>query len=150
MQAGVPDIGGHYEPPPSIAEAKAAWEDIKNILQPRRKTGRGHLPFKGDEGLRRRLGQMRMFLYKYSHGMMGWTTASIDTAREMEGSTYIARKIREWSRAFIGNRRALPHSRLINGYWNASLLDQSFQIWKESGQEERKYCSRVRGTNRNA
>ncbi|KAI0682855.1 hypothetical protein BC835DRAFT_1423920 [Cytidiella melzeri] len=34
-----------FEPPPSVAEARAAWMDVKNILQPRQKSGRRHLTF---------------------------------------------------------------------------------------------------------
>ncbi|KAI0682186.1 hypothetical protein BC835DRAFT_1424720 [Cytidiella melzeri] len=104
------DPDARFEPPPSIAEAQAAWLDIKNILQPRRKSGRGYLRFEGDEGLRRRLAQMRMFLYKYANGTMGWISASLDTMRNTEASKYMARKLREWTRAFIRNRQALPYS----------------------------------------
>lgn len=117
-----------YKPPLSVKDAKAAWEDIRNLLEPRRKCGKGHLPFSGDDQLRRRMEQIRMFLWKYIKGISSWTIASLETAQDWEVGDYKARQIRVWTRKFISDRHALPISKLIKGDWNACLLDRKPEL----------------------
>ena len=55
--------------------------------------------------------QMRMLLYRYSTGMGLWMEASDNVAQNLEKAekdSYIARKLREWTRAFIKDRHNLP------------------------------------------
>ena len=111
-----------FQPAPSIREAISAHKDIKNLLRPRRKNGIGHLRFDGDDGLRHRMEQMRMFLYRYSGGTSGWMAASLEVAGLYEEGEYRARQLRAWTRAFLADRHALPYSNM--GTWNESLLDK--------------------------
>lgn len=113
-----------YEPPPSIAEAYKAWEDIKKLIKPPRNSGRGYKPFDGDDELYSRLTQMRMLLYKYSSGMAGWTEASHQVSQLFEYGETRARRLRTWTRAFLADRHALPYSAFVNGDWNQCLLDE--------------------------
>jgi hypothetical protein len=83
----------HYQPPLSIREAYAALSDIKNLLEPQRKNGKGRLPFKGSNILRSQTRQMQMLLYKYTTGMSTWTAASLEVVQSFEKGEYHARKL---------------------------------------------------------
>jgi hypothetical protein len=70
---------------------------------------------------------MQMFLWLYTdkdspnYGRPGaWTVASKQTAHNLHKDAWMARKLREWTRAFILDRNDIP----INSYgeWNVSIL----------------------------
>jgi hypothetical protein len=108
---------------PTVAEAEAAFEDIKNILKPPRKKGPGSVHHGLDEFTHSRIEAMRKFLWKYVAGnsTARWVTASLETARDHERGPHHARMLREWTHAFIANRENLPKN--IYGTWNVSMLD---------------------------
>lgn len=113
-----------YEPAPSIMGAQKAWEDIKLLLRPPRKSGRGYKPFTGDDELYDRMVQMRQLLHRYHTGVGGWIELSIQVAEDWERGAARAKLLRAWTRAFIADRHALPYSAYVNGNWNQCLLDQ--------------------------
>jgi hypothetical protein len=123
---------GKFTPPPTIESAKAALTDIKVILNPMRKSGKGHKDPGLDLLLRKRLEAMQMFLWGYSdtestdaghHGSIRskWTAASTRTAHALEKGPHFARNLRKWTHAFIADREELPENPY--GQWSVSLID---------------------------
>jgi hypothetical protein len=108
---------------PTIAEAKAAFEDIKRILKPPRKNGPGYVQHGLDEFTHSRIEAMRKFLYKYVAGNSTacWGAIALATARDHGRGPYHARLLREWTHGFIANRKDLPTNSY--GTWNTSMLD---------------------------
>jgi hypothetical protein len=108
---------------PTIAEAEATFRDIKQILKPSRKNGPGSVHHNLDELMHSCIEAMRRFLWKYVAGndTTLWVPASLETARDHERGPYHARLLREWTHAFIVNRKDLPTN--IYGTWKASMLD---------------------------
>ena len=78
---------------PTIAEAEAALEDIKEFLKPSRKTGPGSVHHGLNELTHSHIEAMRMFLWKYVAGnsTTRWVPASLDTAHDHERGTHHAR-----------------------------------------------------------
>ena len=111
--------------PPSIDAARAAHAQLDEILNPRRKSGKGHKDPGLDLLLRSRLEAMKRFLWNYTNTASRfyekWIAASIDTARASEKGPWFARRLREWSSAFINNYEVLPFN--VYGTWNKSRLD---------------------------
>ena len=111
-------IGVHHFMP-TVAEAEAAFEDIKKILKPPRKKGAGSVHHSLDEFTHSRIEAMRKFLWKYVAGNSTacWVTASLETACDHERGPHRACMLQEWTHAFIANREN------IYGTWNVSMLD---------------------------
>jgi hypothetical protein len=107
----------------AIAEAEAAFKDIKQILKPSRKMGPGSVHHSLDELTHSRIEAMRKFLWKYVAGnsTAHWVLASLETAHDHERGPHHARLLREWTHAFIVNRKNLPKN--VYGTWKASMLD---------------------------
>ncbi|KAG1748879.1 uncharacterized protein EDB91DRAFT_1244688 [Suillus paluster] len=123
-----PFTAGQYIPPPTVAEAAAALSDLKLLIQPCRTSGIGHKDPKLDLLLWSRLKKMRMFLWNYTKpvGACRWQAASLMTANAYEKSTWLAGRLRQWTRAYILDRNDLPFN--IYGTWNSSILeDEDFK-----------------------
>ena len=114
---------GKYQFVPTIADAEAAFADIKNILKPPRKKGPGYLHHGLDDLTHSCVEAMRKFLYKYVAGNSTalWSAASLETAKDHERGPYQAHLLREWTHAFISNRNDLPKN--IYSTWQTSMLD---------------------------
>ncbi|KDQ56240.1 hypothetical protein JAAARDRAFT_79306 [Jaapia argillacea MUCL 33604] len=117
-----PSSSGKFEPPPSIEEAKRALKDIRDILSPWRKKGKGHLPFQGDDLLQAQLGMMKTHLWIYTSESLTWITASLKAASTHQRSTHTAQKIREWNWSFLVDRGKMPLN--LYGAWSASMLNK--------------------------
>lgn len=115
-----PEIGV-FEPPPSVADALAALKAIKLVLKPRRECGIGSKDPRIDLLLRGRLDLMKMFLWHFVDSTDGWIASSLAVAHAAERGPWLARKLREWSRAYIKDRDCLPLNEY--GRWNVSLLE---------------------------
>lgn len=97
-----------FVPPPSLELAKAALTDIKAILRLPR-NGREYKDSDLQPSLQVHLEAMHMFLWKFcdaksmAKGRNGskWTAPSLDTAYCLKKGPYYARKLREWTHAFI-------------------------------------------------
>ena len=107
---------------PTIPAAQSALKDIALLLRPKWKKGPGHV----DPGLnpltQRRLQWMEAFLWAYvdpEHGKE-WIDASLHTAQTFQKGPHMARKLREWSRLYINDRKQIPANPY--GSWNTSLL----------------------------
>jgi hypothetical protein len=109
---------------PTIAEAEAAFADIKKILKPPCKKGPGYLHHGLDDLTHSRIEAMRKFLWKYVAGNSTgrWVPASlqVETAHDHERGPHHARQLREWTHAFIANRKDLPKN--IYGTWKIFTL----------------------------
>jgi hypothetical protein len=119
-----PLVAGQYSPPPTIDEAAIALKDIRLMLNPPRASGIGYKDPKLDSLLQSRLEKMRMFLWNYidpSNKTRGWQAASLQTARAFEKTTWLAGRLRQWTRAYILDREDLPLN--IYGTWNSSKLE---------------------------
>ena len=119
---------------PSIPDARAAKEDLENVLHPWRTSGRGHKDADIDSTLRHRLKLMRSHLVVYTdpiHGK-GWTEASKEAIRICDigctariNGSYVSRQLRQWSKAYILDRNALPQK---NRHGGISIIeDQDLQ-----------------------
>ncbi|KAH9912824.1 uncharacterized protein B0H18DRAFT_857820, partial [Fomitopsis serialis] len=108
---------------PSIHDAKAALEDISNLLRPWRASGKGHKAFSGDDLLRRRLEMMKNMLWHYTRDIdrHTWQKASLDAAHAFDQGRTTAETIRGYCRAFITDRTDLPYNSY--GTWNVSIMD---------------------------
>jgi hypothetical protein len=119
-----PLVAGQYSPPPTIDEAAIALKDIRLMLNPPQASGIGYKDPKLDSLLQSRLEKMRMFLWNYidpSNKTRGWQAASLQTARAFEKTTWLAGRLRQWTRAYILDREDLPLN--IYGTWNSSKLE---------------------------
>ncbi|KAF7969760.1 hypothetical protein HWV62_11377 [Athelia sp. TMB] len=124
---------GTFLPAPGLLDAKSALEDLKRILRPPRKSGPGYEDPKLDPMFRERLEGMKQLLWTYidpeSLTYNQWQAASLRTSRSLGWSVYRARKLREWSRAFILDREDLPYNPY--GRWNLSVLDTDETLAQE-------------------
>ncbi|KAH9921098.1 uncharacterized protein B0H18DRAFT_956715 [Fomitopsis serialis] len=109
---------GKFVSAPSTAKAEAAWQDICNLLRPRRKSGKGFKHFSGDKHLQ----MMRATLQNYTDPIepMSWKKASIEAVRALDGGSGTAESVRRWCQAYIADRNDLPHN--LYGMWNESIL----------------------------
>jgi hypothetical protein len=110
---------------PSVNAAAFAHAGLNEILHPRRKNDKGYLDPKLDLLLQSRLEGMKRFLWNYTNPASSyygkWTAASLDTATASEKGPWFARRLREWSSAFIDDPKNLPHN--VYGTWNKSCLE---------------------------
>lgn len=124
---------GVYVVAPPIEEVRSAHADLKNILKPRQVTGKGYKDPEFDELFKSRLLSMKQFMWTYinpdSELKGRWTAASLATANNLEKGPAHARKLREWTQAFIDNREDLP----VNPYgaWTKSVIDKYPEIAQE-------------------
>ncbi|KAG1866327.1 hypothetical protein C8R48DRAFT_772427 [Suillus tomentosus] len=85
--ARINTVTGFYKPSPTVEEAHLAFNDIKRILRPPKKTA-GYQDPKLDSVFRRRLEGMKQFLWVYvdpqSSAYGKWTMASLLTAKALE------------------------------------------------------------------
>jgi hypothetical protein len=114
---------GTYKFPPTIAEAEAAFADIKKLLKPPRKKGPGYDHHNIDELTHSRVEVMRKFLWKYISGnsTAQWGSASLETAHDHKRGAHHARLLWEWTHAYIVDRSDLPKN--TYGTWKTSMLD---------------------------
>ncbi|KAF8800301.1 hypothetical protein BYT27DRAFT_7262950, partial [Phlegmacium glaucopus] len=104
--------------------AMQALEDLKQLLNPARKTGHGYLDPGLDCFVRSRLEGMRMMLNFYTHKQSltydAWAASSIQASLGLGKGLHCACRIRRLTRQFIKDHTVLP----INPYgdWNESML----------------------------
>jgi hypothetical protein len=124
---------GTFVEAPSVMEAKQAWEDLKRIIKPPRNAGPGYKDPNLDLLTRFRLESMQQFLWTYINPQSAyhsrWGAASLHTATSLEKKEAYARRLREWSRAFIEDREHLPINKY--GAWNESILDKDTELAQE-------------------
>lgn len=113
--AASPTGKSQYQPPPSMREAQRAHTDIKKLVKDETRK-------KSSGKLLSALQEMKMLLNGYTGGTYGWIAASLHVTEQHESGIYRARQLRSWTRSFISDRNALPHSNM--GTWNLSLLDK--------------------------
>ncbi len=104
-----------YINPPSLKQAKLAFYDLTNIIQPPRKSGKGRGHFVGGDKQQTQLEQMRVFLGYYccqdqAEKQMGWKMASRKAAHAFRRGDDRARTLRKWAQAFITDRSNLPEA----------------------------------------
>jgi hypothetical protein len=112
---------GLFEPPPSLELARSALAGIKIVLNPPRNTRAGHKDPGFDLLLRGRLDLMKMFLWRYVDSPDGWIASSLHVAHAAERGPCLAKRLREWTRAYIKDPECLPFN--VYGRWNISLLE---------------------------
>jgi hypothetical protein len=119
---------GTFVFPPTRAEAEAALSDMKNILKPPRKNGKAYKSSGLDGVTRTRLEGIKMFLGTFiqmekeePEKRGNWTKASKLTTYVRGESQYYAKKLREWAREFIDDRKEIPENRYGRG--NKSAID---------------------------
>jgi hypothetical protein len=110
--------------PPTILKAKAALEDLKKILNPPRKTGRGYIIADIDLYVRTRLEVMQTMLNLYTNPKSctydTWGASSSQAAISVGRGRSCAERLCQLNRRFISDRTFL----LLNpfGTWKESLL----------------------------
>jgi len=109
---------------PLQSVAKPALEDLRRLLNPARKTGRGYIDPGLDSFVRSRMEGMKMMLNFYTHEQSftydTWAASSLQASMALGMGLHCARRIRRLMRQFIKDRTMLP----INPYgdWNESML----------------------------
>ncbi|KAG1811337.1 hypothetical protein EV424DRAFT_1515609 [Suillus variegatus] len=93
--------------PPSLDSARLALCDLRNLLHPPR--DKGHRPkVTGLTSiLKKRLSWMEYFLHAFIQGA-AWSAAALKTVQFVGKGPYMSRKVREWSKAYIQDRKNLP------------------------------------------
>lgn len=125
--------GGSFRPPPDLRDAELALADLKKILRPPRKSEPGYEDPKLNMLFRERLEGMKQLLWTYidcqspTYGQ--WMATSLRTSRSLGHTVHHARKLREWSRAFILDREQLPYNPY--GKWNLSVLETDETLAQE-------------------
>jgi hypothetical protein len=96
--ARINTVTGFYKPSPTVEEAHLAFNDIKRILRPPKKTA-GYQDSKLDSVFRHRLEGMKQFLWVYvdpqSLAYGKWTMASLLTAKALERKPAHSRVLHE-------------------------------------------------------
>jgi transposase len=124
---------GAYIAAPTIEEVRSAHADLQNILKPRQVTGKGYMDPEFDELFKFWLLSMKQFMWTYINpdsGFTGcWIAASVKTANNLEKGPAHAKKVHEWTRAFIYDCEDLP----VNPYgaWSESVIDMHPEIAQE-------------------
>ncbi|KAK7059550.1 hypothetical protein R3P38DRAFT_2758972 [Favolaschia claudopus] len=109
---------------PTVERAQAALKLINDLLRPPRKTGAGYKKCELHLYTRTRLEWMASFLHLYcseppkgTHSVQSrWISASLAAAHAAQKGPWAARKIRQWTRAFMKDSKDLPKSPY--GKWN--------------------------------
>jgi hypothetical protein len=95
--------GGKFVFPPSIEQAEKAFDNLMNILKPRRKKGPGFTDPGLDKIVTERLSAMKLFCFNYldmskkNKAKPQWQAASLQTAQSLGHGIYMARTLREWT-----------------------------------------------------
>jgi hypothetical protein len=107
--------------PPTQGDVQQGMINLQQILKPPRKRGRGYINPAIDLVLRGRLESMQvlMRLFKRS-GYTRWEEASELAAKAAGRGPWLARRLREWTRAFLKDSKKLPVHQY--GRWNSSIL----------------------------
>ncbi|KAK6969576.1 hypothetical protein R3P38DRAFT_2364312, partial [Favolaschia claudopus] len=103
---------------PTVERAQAALKLINDLLRPPRKTGAGYKKCELHLYTRTRLEWMASFLHLYcseppkgTHSVQSrWISASLAAAHAAQKGPWAARKIRQWTRAFMKDPKDLPKS----------------------------------------
>ncbi|KAJ7091775.1 hypothetical protein C8R44DRAFT_647193 [Mycena epipterygia] len=115
---------GKLREAPSVADALAVLKDLRELLHPHRKSGKGHVDPGLDQFVRLRMETMQTMFNFYTsplsktHGF--WGASSLQAAVSLRRGTYCSRQLRTLVRAFIVNRTVLPLNPY--GYWTTSML----------------------------
>jgi hypothetical protein len=124
---------GVYIVAPTIEEVRSAHTDLQNILKPQWATGKGYMDLEFDELLKFQLLSMKQSMWMYINPDSGftrrWIATSVKTANNLEKGPAHAKKVREWTWAFIDDREDLP----VNPYgaWSESVIDKHPEIPQE-------------------
>ncbi|KAJ6464252.1 hypothetical protein C8R47DRAFT_933222, partial [Mycena vitilis] len=128
LESSLPD--GKLREAPSIATALAALEDLKELLNPHRPSGKGHIDPHINPFIRVRMEAMQSMLHFYTapksdkRGL--WVASSLQGAVALGKGVYCSRQLRTMVRAFIADRTMLPLNPY--GYWTTSMLvDEELQ-----------------------
>ena len=109
---------------PTQVQANAALTDLKNLLSPARKTGRGRIDPKLDPYTRKQMESMQTMLNFYVNSISqtydSWGASSLQAAVSLGRGYHCARKLRVLNRQFIHERTLLPVNPF--GDWNECLL----------------------------
>ncbi|GLB37418.1 hypothetical protein LshimejAT787_0404690 [Lyophyllum shimeji] len=115
---------GKLREAPTLLMALQALKDIRNELQPPRKTGAGCHDPGLDVFVRTRMEGMRTMLNFYTNPESAtfgkWAASSYQASISLGKGRYCARQLRKLGRQFIDDRTVLP----VNPYgdWNESML----------------------------
>ncbi|KAF7347061.1 hypothetical protein MVEN_01459900 [Mycena venus] len=111
---------------PSLEEAQAALKAINLLLRPPRNTGAGYKKCELHLYTRTRLEWMATFLHMYctthrpipgQDSVAGkWNSASLAAAHAAQKGPWTARRLRQWTRAFLKDPKDVPTSPY--GSWN--------------------------------
>ncbi|KAJ6448581.1 hypothetical protein C8R45DRAFT_1115184 [Mycena sanguinolenta] len=121
-ESPLPD--GKLREAPSILDALAALKDLKELLRPHRRTGRGYIDPGLDRFVRVQMESMEIMLNFYTGNLSKtrglWAASSLQAAVARGKGRYWSRLVRILVRQFILDRQIL----LVNpyGYWNNSML----------------------------
>lgn len=111
--------------PPSVEDAKEAYDHLSRILKPPRNKGRGYKHTKLDAYTRRRLEAIQTMINLYiqpkSTTYDRWIAASVQAAASQGKGPAQARKLRAGTKAFIRNHEDLPVNPF--GFWAQCPLD---------------------------
>jgi hypothetical protein len=112
--------------PPSIETAKLALSDLKKLLHPPHDKGRQSKVTRLTSILEKRLTWMEYFLRAFVNGAP-WSSAALQTAQFIGKGTYVSRKLREWSKAYIEDRENLPLSKSSREWTNSRIEDEDLK-----------------------
>ncbi|KAJ7626704.1 hypothetical protein B0H17DRAFT_862143, partial [Mycena rosella] len=116
---------------PTIEEACKVLKALARILRPPRDSCAGYKNPKLNLLTRTRYEWLKSFLHIYSSDdrpignrdakAARWMAALLEAAHAAQKGPWLARRLREWARAFIGDRAQLPTNKY--GTWNCMLLE---------------------------
>ncbi|KAJ7132033.1 hypothetical protein C8R44DRAFT_612585, partial [Mycena epipterygia] len=120
----MPLPSGKLQEAPSVSAASAALNDLRALLCPHRKSGKGHIDPGIDVFVRLRMETMQSMLNFYtsplSKTVRFWAASSLQAAVSLGRGTYCSRQLRIMVRQFIADRTVLPLNPY--GYWTTSML----------------------------
>jgi len=111
---------------PTVPQAQSALADLEKLLRPLRTSGQGQRPNGLTKSLERRLTWMEYFLRAYVDSG-AWTAAANKTAMFIGRGIYISRKLREWSTAFILDRKDLLLSKYGVSWTKSRINDEDLK-----------------------
>lgn len=116
--------------PPSIAEVEKAYADLSTILKPHRK-GYGYKDPGLDRIVTEQLLAMKLFCYNYTtiqktRNSPKWQATSLTTANSLRGTTYMARNLHKWTRAFIADPEFVPKHHQKGRSGHSHINDEDF------------------------
>ena len=112
-------------------EAEAALTDLKQVLKPRRNVkGHQYADSGLDKFMQTCLEGMKSLLWCLINPLHGraWVAASLHVAQVAGRGAYFAKKLHEWTRAYLDNR-SLPENPY--GIWTESFLDTHKDLRQE-------------------